>query len=149
MCPTFNVQHSLWPQKRPVRSKWKLYKNDIGFLKFIRSLEFDGFLKNPLCQLVVIPAPHRMRGRNDSIFNFLPLHQVLSFIRGLPIYLLTTTLGTPLLDLPKMIGQIIKMDGKIHIFHQTIFRLSHLDRGEIENRPYAGINKPLRNGLGL
>ena len=42
-----------------------------------------------------------------------------------------------------MIGQIIKMDRKVYIFHQTIFRLSHLDRREIENRLYACINKPI------
>ena len=36
--------------------KRSFIKMKLDFMKFLRSSKFDGFVKNPLCPLIVIPA---------------------------------------------------------------------------------------------
>jgi hypothetical protein len=53
--------------------KRNFIKMKLGFMKFLRSSKFDGFVKNPLCPLIVIPALQLSFLRRQESSRFKPL----------------------------------------------------------------------------
>ena len=89
--------------------------------------------------------------RRDKTFNRRNIYNISRIERLVPTKRLDlrVVLKPLLTDLTQMIGQIIKADCEVHIFHQTVLRPSQLNGRKIENGLNPYIHKPIRHGLGV